>query len=586
MFAKPHLLLTSRSYQTYNLPCDVTIAIQKFIDEDIKNYIIKYFHRNDEKIASECWPQIRDYKHLKETVQIPACLEIVCYLWDCDECIFQSDMTMSQLYQKMCEYLLRRYLLKVHKQDTSAVGENGLYQQPNARAFHHLESLAFQATKNHKLTITGKEIADTAGSPFLCVLQIGLLIGKKRKLSSVLADNIYYFVHRSFQEYLCARYMINILSSNYSEEQKKEVIRFITNEKYDRDLQHTFRLFFDLQPSVECSDEFWQAVDSEPRDLVGIRHCSRIIQWFPDDICGSSEVEKVKRRTIEIIQTWIRNKERRAHDYGNTYLFEWFASMIKYRCWLEAWKDDLFVENPSSRRYFLPDLWSSENIHALRSVFENISKKQVKLLYRVITEGPTARNLQALKLDSNLFTLYGVNNQNETQELLTVAQRKAIELQSVTTLEEFQSLLQNYAGFANLNHQTVAVGKEIWRLKIDPSALENIDHITLELLLHLIEEDTLFDRYFELPVVPFLHLYAKQTDRNDDILLKLIVSITFSTGYILTAPPYEKNMIHFPRIRENDLFMNIEFDERRRHALVIAFYEARDSYGYSCFFQY
>ena len=369
LFSKPNLLLTSRPYQTHDLNYDMKIKIQKFIDEDIENYIKKYFHNDGNSTTSECWSKICLYEKLKETVQIPACLEIVCNLWEYDENIFKLDMTMGELYQKMCESLLRRYLLKVYNQNTSAIGEKDLYQHPNAEAFLHLVSLAFRATKSHQVTVSGKEIANVAGSPFLCVLQIGLLKTKNKKASRILEQNNYYFIHRSFQEYLCARYMINALSSMYSKKQKKEVIRFIADEKYNRDLQHTFYFFFMLQPSVKCSDRFWSAVDSEPKDLVGIRHCSRISRWFQDGLCGLSEEEKVKMRTIDTVKKWVSNTKRRAHDYGNTYLFEWFADVTDDQCWLEAWMNDLFIDDPSARRYFLPDLWTRENIDALRKIF-------------------------------------------------------------------------------------------------------------------------------------------------------------------------------------------------------------------------
>ena len=222
---------------------------------------------------------------------------------------------------------------------------------------------------------------------------------------------------------------------------------------------------------------------------------------------------------------------------------------------------------------------------------DQISNNSVKKIYQLIRDGPAARNLQYLNLDGTLFNLSIVDDHSETQELSTAereklinAQKMAEERQTINTLEDFQFLLRNYAAFVKLNRQTVADGKEIWKLKIDPSALKNIDREILQLLLQRIEENTLFYRYFELPILPFLERYARQTGQNDDTLRQLIVSIAFSTECLLTAPPDAKNMISFHRVRKKEEFKNIELGKQRRDALIMAFDEARIIYKYSCFY--
>jgi hypothetical protein len=45
---------------------------------------------------------------------------------------------------------------------------------------------------------------------------------------------------------------------------------------------------------------------------------------------------------------------------------------------------------------------------------------------------------------------------------LAAAQKKARKRQEITTLAEFQTLLQNYQSFSKLNRQTAACGKMIW----------------------------------------------------------------------------------------------------------------------------
>jgi DNA-binding protein YbaB len=414
------------------------------------------------------------------------------------------------------------------------------------------------------------------------VVQIGLLVPKKPNSSDVLVANTYYFVHRSFQEYLCARYMIRALSSIYSEEKKEEVVQFIIDEKYNRNLQNTFRLFFELKRSPSCTDKFWSAVDREPRDLVGLRHCCRIIGWFPSGTCGLPEDEdEINKRTIDAVRKWISNKDRRAHDFSNTYLFDWFSRETDHPYWFKAWKEDLLENDSSKRRYFLPDLWSTQNIDALKT---KIPKDKVQALHRLIMKGPMKHNLKRLNIDPKLFTLLTVDDDTETLEVVKTAQKIAAKHESMTDPEKFKELLQNYESFARLNRRTEALDKETWRLKIDPSALINIDNETLQLLLRLSEQNVLFYRDFDLPVISFLELYANQNDLDDVILCSLIVSITLSSECILTAPPGRKKLIRLPK--ENEKFVDIELNEQRWDSLIHKFYSARDDYGFSCFFEH
>ena len=126
----------------------------------------------------------------------------------------------------------------------------------------------------------------------------------------------------------------------------------------------------------------------------------------------------------------------------------------------------------------------------------------------------------------------------------------------------------------------MAFGEEIWTLKIDPSVLENINNETLHLLLQLIQQDALFFRYFKLPVIDFLNLYANQNGLNADIC-SLIVIITVSSDCILTAPPEQKMSIRF---YQNETYTDIRMDEHRRVRLIETFSNARDAYGYASFF--
>jgi hypothetical protein len=174
-----------------------------------------------------------------------------------------------------------------------------------------------------------------------------------------------------------------------------------------------------------------------------------------------------------------------------------------------------------------------------------------------------------------------VDNRTDTPECLMVAHKKAKGHEPIIVLAEFQNLLHKYSSYAELNRREEALGRETWPLNIASSVLENINNETLELLLRLSQQNTLFFRDFKLPVLPFLQLYAKQRDLTDDSLCPLIVSIAISSACLLTAPPGEKNLI---QVYEKETIVDIELDRRRWRALISAFDNARDAYGYSSLF--
>ncbi|CAF1062979.1 unnamed protein product [Rotaria sp. Silwood1] len=281
--------------------------------------------------------------------------------------IKSSQSLLMKYYRKIAKNLISKIKqLEINDEYTIPTGwkehavcvsfrlQKNIYQEPNAIAFACLECLAFDATKEHRFTITGKEITNVVGPLRLSVLQIVLLIPQTRNPSPLIVENIYYFIHRTFQEYLSARYMVRMLESFDSNDQKKEVVQFITYEKYNHRIQHTFRLFFELKRSPSCIEQFWSTIDREPRDLVGLRHCSRIAHWFPNGTCSFSaeDQNEIDQRVNKSVLTWISNKDRLPNDIANTYIFESFAGLTGHQCWIDAWKEDLFIEDPSKRRYF------------------------------------------------------------------------------------------------------------------------------------------------------------------------------------------------------------------------------------------
>jgi len=578
LLSKPNLFLTSRPYGTHNCHCDMKVNLQGFTVDDIKTYIEKYFSYLKRTTAKQCQEFIFKSYKLQKVARIPVCLQLICILWDSNQRKgLDTIKAAGELYEKMCEYLLRRYLLKFHGLCTSALASNDIFEHSSAEPFRLLEYLAFIAAQSNTFDISGKEISNITGRLFMDVLQSGLLKQKSKDHSPILTENLYYFIHHSFQEYLCARYMRRELTST-CEEKQKGVIRFIADHKYYRQMRETFQFFFDLDRSDACIKQFWSAVDCEPRDLIGLRHFSRMMQWFPDGTCvlGTEDKTNIDRRTIDVIKKWIVNKDRRPHDSANDYLFEWSIGVISEQIWLDEFEKDLFIEDPSKRRYFMPGLWSQTNIYELRNIYAQIPK-DVNKIYALIKNGPIERGLKSLQIDINTFPPPIFPKQKNIPTWLQEAHDKAKRNESIMILEEFQRILNNYSSYAEWNRQATILDINTWPLKIDPSALTNISPETLKLILDLSQKNALFYRDFNLPIVSFLRLYEKSDDHGET-LCSLIVSIALNSTCIITASPERQTSV---RVYERENFVDVDIGTSRRLELLLEFDRIRQIYGYS-----
>ncbi|CAF5001015.1 unnamed protein product [Rotaria sp. Silwood1] len=149
LLSKSNLLLTSRPYGTHNCHYDMKVNIQRFTDDDVKAYIQKYFYLKP-ITAEQCQKFVFNSDQLQKVAHIPVCLQLICILWNSNQ-IKELDTIKKagQLYEKIYEYLLRRYLLKFHDLCTSAFASKSVFEHPNAKAFELLEYLAFIAAQSN-----------------------------------------------------------------------------------------------------------------------------------------------------------------------------------------------------------------------------------------------------------------------------------------------------------------------------------------------------------------------------------------------------------------------------------------------------
>ncbi|CAF1080784.1 unnamed protein product [Rotaria magnacalcarata] len=203
--------------------------------------------------------------------------------------------------------------------------------------------------------------------------------------------------------------------------------------------------------------------------------------------------------------------------------------------------------------------------------------KDVKKIYTLIKSGPIERGLRSLQIDINKFPPPIFPKQKNIPEWLQEVHNKAKRNESIMILEEFQRILNNYSSYAEWNRQATILDIHTWPLKIDPSALINISPETLKLILKLSQDNALFYRNFNLPIISFLRLYEKSDDHGET-LCSLIVSIALNSTCIITASPERQTSV---RVYEHENFVDIYLGTIRRSKLLLEFDRIRQIYGYS-----
>ena len=292
----PHHIVTSRPYLN-TLSYGVRMEIIGFTDENIPKYIKQFFEQveceSDRSSADE--QRLSNFLALNCSIwgiaHIPINLELICSVWSNTDWSETEAMTITMLYEKLSEWICRRYLEKQKRlstEDINRMRKRDVYLHCKSElAF--LESLAFRGMENRAIILSPKllEEAEIESSCSLTyhphLLNIGVLKSLTRQGTGtqIETDKDHYFVHLSFQEYFGARYLINTLQSC----SRQKIIAFIQRHKYNRRLTLLFRFASGLAAESSCKVTImtlWDTILGEPIDCIGIRHMQLVMACFDE----------------------------------------------------------------------------------------------------------------------------------------------------------------------------------------------------------------------------------------------------------------------------------------------------------------
>jgi HEAT repeat protein len=325
LLASPKLLVTSRPEAVASLrlalskplppllPLDAQIELTGFSDDSVKNYIEKFFSAYYTQVAAtknanELLAFLKANPALSELARIPILLEILCCIWPDPATQLSKVATATQLYQQALYGLMRHYL--VHKQRMRGV-EKWFEEQLEVtcnKELMLLEWLAFHAfsQSTNPTVIHGqllkKGLTEFYGAPSEKTLELWNTEREKAVALGLLRDISgsqlmrqgqehcrYEFIHLSFQEFFVARFLWRALQDP-KHQGYQQAVEWIRNYKYKPSGQRTLSFLAGLLSANKDATNFpltafWQVLEDEPRDWVGLNHLCLITCCLQEASC-------------------------------------------------------------------------------------------------------------------------------------------------------------------------------------------------------------------------------------------------------------------------------------------------------------
>ncbi|CAF1103130.1 unnamed protein product, partial [Didymodactylos carnosus] len=307
-----HHILTSRPFcNTLFYP--VHMEITGFTDENIPKYVKQFFSQ----IGSTLHGSQTEYHNLLSFLQlnpsiwgiahIPVNLELICSLWSNQDWSETKTWTITALYDKMIEWLCRRYLIKQKEipiEKVKLMRKRQVYENcKNELAF--LERVAFKGMESNAIILRPALLDEAENETNVLLedyphlLNIGILksIGHGPIGHQIEIDKCHYFIHLSFQEHFAARHLVNTLTNDKHE----SAIDFIKKQKYNQRFTLVFKFASGLLTKCKCPppiNTFWDTILCEPRDLDDDAHIRNGACKALGKMCEKAATSEVINRLV------------------------------------------------------------------------------------------------------------------------------------------------------------------------------------------------------------------------------------------------------------------------------------------------
>ncbi|CAF1620155.1 unnamed protein product, partial [Rotaria magnacalcarata] len=292
-----HNILTSRPYAIKS-SYDVKLEITGFTNDNIVKYVEQFFDQITKEINNDSSETQKLLRFLKSNssiwgvAHIPVNLELICSLWCNNYWTKTTVLTITVLYDNIIECQCRRYLTRRNIKHEN-LRKQTVYDKCNTE-LQFLEYLAFKGMECDTIMLTpaifieAQNDTGCSDDDLAQILKMGILKSYDDKAIGTQnqTEKQHYFVHLSFQEHFAARHLLRILKGT----DKVKAINFINNNKYNQRFHFVFVFASGLLAQSHyksCIEPFWSTVQSEPIDLVGVKHIKLLIACV-DEFIGQT----------------------------------------------------------------------------------------------------------------------------------------------------------------------------------------------------------------------------------------------------------------------------------------------------------
>ena len=284
---KAKIILTSR-------PNSVSKDLQKKFDRQLENigltdsnitkFITKFYQSNNGQI-DQLLKFIATRKTVASMAHIPINLMLLCIIWNNakEELEKRAEITLTYLYGKVVDYLMRRYLEKNNLTPAGiSVHDIAKHQIEEREEYNLLANIAYHAMKDGQIIIDHKILnqMQLPADQIRNLLKIGIfkIVGEDK---NILEKDIYkdcYFIHLTFQEYFASVKLTRLLASNVIQE-LNEGLEFVRSKKYSRKFERVIWLASGILAQNATSEagkralnNFWYVMLNENLDLGHLKH--------------------------------------------------------------------------------------------------------------------------------------------------------------------------------------------------------------------------------------------------------------------------------------------------------------------------
>ncbi|KAE8388300.1 NACHT domain-containing protein [Aspergillus alliaceus] len=318
---RSNVIITSRPYAVYPSHLkryDLEVETTGFRDHQIESYL-KEVVKNEPKI-DQIKLFIAQHWLIKGLIRIPIQLDALCFTWDEELSSERTLSTMTDLYGAIEKKLWHKDMVGLEK-----AAEGRLLTGHTARKYKTrrqiekllaqeialLELIAFTGIYHNitefKWDTRSKVYDRIEGTTDDTLDKISFLRSSDPSLNS--ANQNYYFIHLTFQEYFAAQYFVRCwrlgkplqcLELEPNESAAVQPEELINEEKYNGRFDIMWRFVSGL---LEAEGEkhlvrFLTQIESEPRDLLGPVHFRLLMHCFSEVTVSSNNPTLQNMRTM------------------------------------------------------------------------------------------------------------------------------------------------------------------------------------------------------------------------------------------------------------------------------------------------